>query len=459
MEVANLRAYNTEQGDIMDLRRRLLGSLGVLLAGLLAMIAVVQLHSLRADVEAEVAASTHLVNVLVSAGTLAPQGAPALRQLLDQAGLRHLSIRTAADASHGVRPRTGHHTPAQPLLGWLGLDSAASQPEQQIRIGEQTLFIAANPASEIGERLADTVRLWSTLLFFSGTTLLVAWWCADRALRPVRELEASLHRLARGEPDPALPHFALREFGRVARAIEFLATALAEARAAQQTLARQLITVQEDEKRALARELHDEMGQTLTSLNVTAAHLERHGAHMVPALVTECAADLRRDLRACTGQLRNILKTLRPHGLSAQGLQQALTELLTSWRGKQTAIRFELALPELLPEVDEALALVIYRVVQEALTNVVRHSGAQVCSVRLQTVAGRLVLEVSDDGCGLPSGLQWQGGLLGMQERIGMVAGQLQVLHGTSGGLHLRANFALQTALPAPQPCTQGVPA
>jgi two-component system sensor histidine kinase UhpB len=53
--------------------------------------------------------------------------------------------------------------------------------------------------------------------------LLVAWWSADRALRPVRELEASLHRLARGEPDPALPQFDLREFGRVARAIDHLA--------------------------------------------------------------------------------------------------------------------------------------------------------------------------------------------------------------------------------------------
>ncbi len=443
----------------MDLRRRLVGSLGVLLAGLLAMIAVVQLQSLRADVEAEVAASTHLVNVLLSAGTIAPQGTAELQQLLGKAGLRHLSIRTLGEVPSDALPQAGNDWLGRPLLRWLGLDVAAGQPAQQIRIGAQTLLIAPNPRSELNERLADTVRLWSTLLFFSGTTLLVAWWCADRALRPVRELEASLHRLAQGEPDPALPQFALREFGRVARAIEFLAAALADARAAQHALARQLISVQEDEKRTLARELHDEMGQTLTSLNVTAAHLERHAAHMAPMQVAECAADLRRDLRACSGQLRGMLKGLRPHGLSAQGLRQALTELLTSWRSKQTAIRFELALPELLPEIDEALALVIYRVVQEALTNVVRHSGAQVCTVRLQTVAGRLVLEVGDDGCGLPSGLSWQGGLLGMQERIGMVAGQLQVLHGSSGGLHLLASFAVQTAQPARQPVMQGVPA
>ncbi|WP_374359326.1 histidine kinase [Pseudoduganella danionis] len=421
----------------MDLRRRLVGSLSLLLAALLAGTALVQLYSLRADVAAEVRASSQLVTVLLAAGTLAPDQAQALQPLLAQAGLRHLSIRTEGQV------------PLQPardsLSGWLGLEALVPpQPEQQIRIGQQTLYIAPYPHSEISERLADTVRLWSTLLFFSGTTLLVAWWSADRALRPVRELEASLHRLARGEPDPALPQFDLREFGRVARAIDHLAQALGAARVAQQALARQLIKVREDEKRTLARELHDEMGQTLTALNVTAAHLERHGATMAPAEVGECAVELRRELRTCSGQLRGMLKTLRPHGLSAHGLQQALADLLQGWRSKQTAITFELLLPAELPAVDEQLALVIYRVVQEALTNVVRHSGAVSCTVQLQATAVGLQLDVMDDGCGLPSDLAWQGGLLGMRERISMVDGQLQVWHGPAGGLHLHAQFPVR---------------
>jgi len=419
----------------MDLRRRLVGSLSLLLAALLAVTALVQLYSLRTDVEAEVQASSHLVRVLLAAGSMAPDGGPALQPLLAQAGLRHLSIRTEGQAAR-KEPDT--------LPRWLGLERLIPvQPEQQIRIGQQTLYIAPYPRSEISERLADTVRLWSTLLFFSGTTLLVAWWSADRALRPVRELEASLHRLARGEPDPALPSFALREFGRVARAIDYLAKALEAARAAQQALARQLMTVQEDEKRTLARELHDEMGQTLTALNVTAAHLERHAAGMAPAEVAECAADLRRELRTGSGQLRGMLKNLRPHGLSAHGLQQALVDLLQGWRSRQTSISFELALPPALPQVDEQLALVIYRVVQEALTNVVRHSGACSCTVQLQASATMLLLDVMDDGCGLPSDLQWQGGLLGMRERIGMVDGQLRVWHAPAGGLHLHAQFPL----------------
>ena len=429
----------------MDLRRRLIATLGLLLGCLLAVTAVIQLVSLRSDIEAEVDASARLVNVLLAAGN--PGAGPSLDERLARAGLRHLSIRTADQP-----PRD--HAP-HPLLAFLGLAPAA-RPEQEIRIGGRTLFIAPNPHSEIGERLEDTVRIWSTLLFFFGTTLLVTWWCADRALAPVRELEASLQRLARGEPDPALPAFALREFGRVARAIEHLAGALSDARAAQRDLARQLIAVQEDERRALARELHDEMGQTMTALSVTAAHLARNAARLPPPAVTECANDLRRDLRTCSEQLRAMLKTLRPHGLHASGLAHTLHELVQGWRGRHTEIDFSLDLPQPLPGIDDALALTVYRVVQEALTNAVRHSGARHCTVRIAGSPGLLALEVSDDGRGLPTAPRWHGGLLGMRERVDMAGGQLDILPNPGGGLCLRARFPLAAEATQPAAPTEG---
>jgi two-component system sensor histidine kinase UhpB len=90
------------------------------------------------------------------------------------------------------------------VAGWLGLVPEIGG-EQQLRIGERSLVIAPKPGSEIDERLGDTVRLLITLLLFSGASLLVAWFAADRALAPVRGLEAGLERLARGEADPALP--------------------------------------------------------------------------------------------------------------------------------------------------------------------------------------------------------------------------------------------------------------
>lgn len=425
----------------MDLRRRLIASLSLLLGGLMAMALLIQFYSLRSDIDAEVAASTRLVGVLLAAGMPGgPGGAPGgeaqwARQLAS-AGLRHLSIRPAGEAAPVLAPH--------PVLEMLGL-VPPGRVEQEIRIGDRTLLIAPNPASEIEERLGDTVRLFVTLLFYSGATLLVVWWSADRALRPVRALEDGLNRLAQGESDPGLPAFALREFSRVAGAIKHLAAALAEARAAQSALARQLISVQENERRALARELHDEMGQTLTALNATAAHLERNAGRLDSRAVAECAGDLRRDIRTSGEQLRGMLKSLRPHGLDAAGLGQMLREVIDGWRGRATGIEFAEQLPASFPALDDEAALALYRVVQEGLTNVVRHSGATHCGIRVAADGEWVRLEIDDDGQGLPeAGPARRGGLLGMAERLDMVGGRLDLQPGPRGGLRLQAQIPVR---------------
>lgn len=421
----------------MDLRRRLITRLGLLLGGLMAVATAIQLYSLRSDIDAEVRASARVVGMLAAAD--AP-GAPFVSSL-QQAGIRHLRIRAAGQPAAPEQPH--------PLLALLGLSPGAEpgQGEQEIRIGGQTLTISPNPDSEISERLRDTVRIWITLLFFSGTTLFVAWWAADRALRPVRALEEGLQRLARGERDPALPAFALREFKQVAGAIEGLARALDESQAAQHALARQLISVQENERSLLARELHDDMGQALTALNATATHLARNAEKLGSAEVAECASDMRFDIRAISGHIRAILKDLRPHGLHASGLAQALRELADSWRGRGTGIEFTLSLEEPAAGVTELTAVTAYRVVQEALTNVVRHSHACHCSVLLACNGSQLRIEVADDGRGLPEhGVARRGGLQGMLERVGMAGGELTLSRGPAGGLRLVAALPVHCA-------------
>ena len=419
----------------MDLRRRLVVWLGGLLAGLMLMAVLINHHSLRGDIQAEVAASEQLVTLLLKAGETRASNQAELEVLLGKAQLRHLSIHLGEAA-----PETEKTHWLAPLLGI----STSATPPQTIRLGERTLHIAPNPNSEIEERLGDTVRLCITLLLYSGATLLVAWWSADRALTPVRELEAGLQRLADNAPNAAMPPFVLREFSRVARAIDALAATLASSRAAQQQLARQLITVQEEERRVLAWELHDEMGQTLTAINVTAAFLERNAARLATQSIVECAEDLRRDVRTSGEQLRAMLKRLRPHGLDALGLASALRELVVSWQQRESGIDFCLEMPAKLPVLNEAAALVLYRVVQEALTNVVRHSGAQHCRIRIEAAKNALCLSVEDDGKGLPeAGPARRGGLLGMAERLEMAGGSLMIENNATIGLQLHARLPL----------------
>jgi two-component system sensor histidine kinase UhpB len=431
------------RGQVMDLRRRLVGYLGGLLMVLLLVTTLINLYSLRSDVADEVIASEQLVRVLlessqIESGLSPPEAAARLEAILNRGPLRHLTVSIDAAPS----PESSAFVTTR-LAGMLGVESATG-PGQLIRVGDQMLRITPNPASEIEERLDDMVRFCVTLLFFSGAVLLVAWWSADRALKPVLELDAGLQRLARGETDAALPAFALREFKQIADAIDNLTTALSTSREAQQQLSRRLILVQEDERRALARDLHDEMGQTLTAIGITAAYFERHAGQLDAEHIVECARDLRRDVRTSGEQLRAMLKRLRPHGLDGHGLASALRELLVSWQQRESRISFTLDMPATLPALGEDAGLALYRVVQEALTNVVRHSRATHCRVKIEANNGVLSLRVEDDGCGLSQEERCRGGgLLGIEERLRMVGGNLEIGPGPESGVHLQISLPL----------------
>lgn len=432
----------------MDLRRQLVGWLGMLLLGLMAVTVAIGLVSLRGEVAQEVRASEQLALALLAAGKLDANSAGAgdeadrarrLDAILGQGKLRHISIRLEGAPGPAWAPPAGIGARLAGLLGVAGSEGHV------VRVGGQLLRIAPNPASEIEERLSDAVRLWSTMLFFSGATLLVAWWAVQRALTPVLALEAGLQRLAAGEAEARLPRFSLREFTRLAAAIDHLAAALSESQLARRRLAHQLIRVQEDERRTLAMELHDDMGQTLTAISVTAAYLGRHAGRLDGARIDECAQDLRRDVRACGEQMRAMLSRLRPHGLEGPGLAPALRELLRNWQQRAAGIAFTVALPAQLPPLDKESSLVLYRVVQEGLTNVVRHSQAGHCRIDVAIEQDVILVRIEDDGCGLgDQGARGAGhgcGLIGMRERLCMVGGQLQIGNGAGGGVRLLASL------------------
>lgn len=427
----------------MDLRKRLVSFISALLLALLILAVFANLLALRSDVTAEVDASTQLIRVLLEVGKVDSSSPPIevashLKSILKSGSLRHVSI------SIGSEPPTGsRHVETHWLATLLGVESVNDAP-QLLRIGNHNLWITPNPVSEIEEGLGDTIRLCIALILFSVAILLAVWLSADRALAPVRELEAGLQRLAKGEKNAALPGFTLREFRRVATAIDDLAAALSASQNAQRQLSRQLICVQEDERRTLALELHDEMGQTLAAIGVTAAHLERNALQLAPKSVIECAHDVRRDVRTSGEQLRAMLKRLRPHGLDASGLTCALRDLVAGWQQRATGICFKFELRRTLPEIGEDAGLVIYRVVQEALTNVVRHSKATNCLVEIDVDAGDLVLQIEDDGCGPPpDGLHRGIGLFGIEERLLMVGGNLKIKPGYRRGIQLQVRVPL----------------
>jgi two-component system sensor histidine kinase UhpB len=284
------------------------------------------------------------------------------------------------------------------------------------------------------------------LLVFCLAMAVVAWLAAHRALKPVRVLEQGLARIGQGEHPVAMPRLELREFASIARCIEQLADDLAQARQSEQHLARQLLELQEAERRELARELHDEFGQALTAINISAAFIEKHARHAGPEALVASAQDIRGEAARMLAQVRGLLSQLRPHGLEGLQMVDALNDLVSSWRGRAPEIGIEAEFPPSLPTLPPLAGLALYRTLQEALTNVLRHSVASRVRLSLECCGRALELSVSDNGVGRGADVlrKARGGLLGMRERAEMAGGSCWLVDGPDGGLQVRLRLPIQ---------------
>ena len=208
--------------------------------------------------------------------------------------------------------------------------------------------------------------------------------------------------------------------------------------------ARRALLVQEGERRRIARELHDEVGQTLTGVMLQVEGL----AAVIPEGLRGQLDELRETARQGTEDVRRIARRLRPEALEDLGLQSALAALATSF-GEQAQIRVDRHLEPPHRPLSEAEELVIYRVAQEAMTNVARHAEANVVDLRLERSEDRIVLTVRDDGRGLPTVAQSSShGIRGMRERAMLIGADLVI--GALPGRGTRVRLIVPHAAQAP---------
>jgi two-component system sensor histidine kinase UhpB len=201
---------------------------------------------------------------------------------------------------------------------------------------------------------------------------------------------------------------------------------------------RRALLVQEHERRRIARELHDEVGQTLTGVMLQVEGL----AAAIPKPLREQLDELRETARAGTEEVRRIASRLRPEALEDLGLQSALSALATSF-GEQARVRVDRRLDPALP-LSEEEELVVYRVAQEALTNVARHANASEVQLWLERTEEHVVLTVSDDGRGLSSdAMPSSHGITGMRERAMLIEAQLTITAPPSGGTKVQLSIPL----------------
>jgi signal transduction histidine kinase len=210
---------------------------------------------------------------------------------------------------------------------------------------------------------------------------------------------------------------------------------------------RSALDAAEAERARWARELHDQTLQSLAALRVgLSAALRRDDADAYPGVTRQAISDIEQEI----ANLRGIIADLRPSALDDLGLGPALEALLERRRADGLEIEWELDLPDALDvgaeSEKQALEVAIYRVVQEALTNIVKHAHARSVDVSVTAEDQAVLVEITDDGGGFDVGAATSGfGLAGMRERVFLLGGSLAVQSGAEGSC-VRAQLPLPSA-------------
>jgi PAS domain S-box-containing protein len=229
-------------------------------------------------------------------------------------------------------------------------------------------------------------------------------------------------------------------------------------------LSASMVQAREDERRRIARELHDELGQRLTALKMELSSLDGQAAGAARSRRIDAMLEMVDDTVAT---VRRIATELRPLMLDDLGLNAAIEWLAEGW-ARRMGVKMSLKLGAADPAIDDAASIALYRMVQEALTNIARHARATEVGIEVQESSGELLMTVQDNGVGFDATSMFREGshgLLGIRERALMLGGELEIGNAPGGGgrvtvrLPLLAPAPAAPAAPAPAPAAAEAPA
>lgn len=295
------------------------------------------------------------------------------------------------------------------------------------------LIITPDPSyeyAEIWKQITDLLVLLA--LFFICVNLMIAWAIAQ-ALKPTNTILTALDEIEKGHLATRLPHFNLPELSRIGQKFNHMIETLQQSINKNHRLTQQLMTLQEAERKSLARDLHDEFGQCLTAINTDASVILKRAKTQYPEL-KDSAQAITQLSRHLMELVSGLLQRLRPGVLDELGLEVALQDLVNGWQTRFEGIAATLNIANAQYLTKESLgdveSLVVYRLVQECLTNVSRHAAASQVNIQLHAHIKEkqgISLIIQDNGKGFNIN-QVQGlGLLGMRERVEGLEGDFSI--------------------------------
>jgi two-component system sensor histidine kinase UhpB len=303
--------------------------------------------------------------------------------------------------------------------------------------GASAIVLRTDPFNEVSEVWGESRDAVIVLGGFATLSALLIGGFVGRALGPLEDLAGAFDRIGKGSYHGMLQERGPPELVRLARGFNVMTGRLAAAAAQNRRLNERLLTLQAEERADLARDLHDEVGPLLFAIDMTAATIERlAGDDREPGIpahvrsIQDAIGRIQRHVRALLGRLRPI------HTI---GLATAIDRLAAFWRSRRPDITFVVAVSCNEDRPGDDLKETIYRIVQEGISNAIRHGKPTQVTVTVALDAPDAIrVEVSDDGIGMKmdaaSGRDpAQLGLIGMRERVMAMAGSLSIRPGSNG--------------------------
>ena len=429
-------------------------------ASLMLVLAALWLSNMRMSIHEEIEAGTHVceqwLNVLADEVRATASDDAGKRLLADIRAVGHIranELEVIDDAGRRVylspQPtyKAGRAAPA-----WFAKMTEPVLRQRRIDAGHLTLVLTPDPSRA-------SLDAWDSLFVMTalGCALLACLfiasrWALNRALHPLEQIKAALERTGQGRFDTRLPLYASGDLNRLAHAFNGMADRLSEAvnenvrMDSERELSRLLQGRLEDERRSIAQELHDELAQGITAVRALAGAIVQRSSDQ-PVLHGSAHSIIEVTNQLQEG-IRHILQRLRPFDdKSDTDLAQALQHYLDLWQQYYPDLSLQVNLQAGAIQVSDALALTLLRILQEGLTNVVRHAAAGQVQVTLHCVrrddGDWLELTLADDGHGLSKAISGNAGsgfgLTGMRERVAALNGTLSITSEAGAGVRLRA--------------------
>jgi two-component system, NarL family, sensor histidine kinase UhpB len=350
-----------------------------------------------------------------------------VQPLSESAAIRFRRLGTGLDG-----PPPGVQTPLGKVPDWF------------VRLIATPDFKAAFPVmiegKQVGEIVfvpdmsADIYEKWIGFLAIAGSgialmllTGAIAHFTARSVLRPLQNLGDGLTRMRTGDYEQQIPSAGPPEIRKSAQGANELARTLNRLSQDNRNLLRRIVSLQDDERQDMARELHDELGPLLFGIRAnTVALLESIPGGQ--AELRSAAEGILQSVGTLQQANRRILDRLRPLYIQELGLERSIQTLLQNVKAQAADLKVTSQIDTKLNDVDGLLSQTVYRVIQEAVTNVLRHARASAMHVTAGINDREVIVEVSDDGIGFPADPMFGRGLTGMLERARALSGTLELL-------------------------------